>query len=229
MSEQTPLHIIGERAADLIQSGMIVGLGTGSTAEAMILALGRRVANGLTVTGVTTSDRTSALARSLDIPLMSIDETDTLDICIDGADEIDPNLDIVKGRGGALLWEKLTARRARRYVIIASSEKLVSQLGTRLPLPVEIIPHGWKHTSESLETLGLHPHLRVEVNGAPYITDGGHYIVDCDTVGMEDPARLATSIKLLTGVVEHGLFIDMVNLALTVNEHSEIREHHRHT
>lgn len=224
MSENSPLRLIGERAADLIQSGMIVGLGTGSTAEAMIHALGRRVANGLTVTGVTTSERTSALARSLDIPLMSIDEIDTLDICIDGADEIDPNLDIVKGRGGALLWEKLTARRAKRYVIIASSEKLVIQLGTRMPLPIEIIPHGWRHTSQALLPLGLTANLRMNADGTPYITDGGHYIVDCLTDGITNPRQLATDIKLLIGVVDHGLFVDMVDLALTVNVEGTILE-----
>ncbi|MEJ7838245.1 MAG: ribose-5-phosphate isomerase RpiA [Thermomicrobiales bacterium] len=224
MSENSPLRLIGERAADFIQSGMIVGLGTGSTAEAMIHALGRRVANGLTVTGVTTSERTSALARSLDIPLMSIDEIDTLDICIDGADEIDPNLDIVKGRGGALLWEKLTARRAKRYVIIASSEKLVIQLGTRMPLPIEIIPHGWRHTSQALLPLGLTANLRMNADGTPYITDGGHYIVDCLTDGITNPRQLATDIKLLIGVVDHGLFVDMVDLALTVNVEGTILE-----
>ena len=229
MPDPTPLELIGERAAAEIDDGMIVGLGTGSTAEAMIYALGRRVAAGLNVTGVTTSDRTSDLARSLGIPLVSIDDVDSLDLCIDGADEIDPNLDVVKGRGGALLWEKLTARLARRYIIIASSEKLVHQLGTRLPLPVEIIPHGWKHTSQSLEPLGLRPQLRTTTNGSPYITDGGHFIVDCETDGFADARHLANEIKSLTGVVDHGLFVDMVNLALTIDDTGAILETSRPT
>jgi ribose 5-phosphate isomerase A len=190
----------------------------------MIHSLGRSVASGLRVTGVTTSERTSDLARSLDIPLVSIDSIDRLDLCIDGADEIDPNLDIVKGRGGALLWEKLAARRARRYIIIASAEKLVNQLGTRMPLPVEIIPLGWKHTSESLEPLGLRPRLRSTSSGGPFITDGGHYIVDCETDGIANPRTLANEIKSLTGVVDHGLFVDMVDLALTIDDSGTILE-----
>lgn len=227
MPEISPLERIGERAAAEIEDRMIVGLGTGSTAEAMIRSLGQRIASGLSVTAVTTSERTLILARSLNIPLVSLDSIEKIDICIDGADEIDPNLDVVKGRGGALLWEKITARRAARYIIIASSEKLVTQLGTRLPLPVEIIPHGWKHTSESLEPLGLRPRLRVDSGDAPYVTDGGHYIVDCETEGIADAAQLGDSIKQLTGVVDHGLFVNMVDFALTVDEHGWISEHLR--
>jgi ribose 5-phosphate isomerase A len=224
MDDASRLARIGERAAAEIHDGALVGLGTGSTAEAMIRALGERVGAGMAVTGVTTSERTSAQATALGIPLVSIDDVDRLDLCIDGADEIDPDLNIVKGRGGALLWEKLTARRARRYIIIALSEKLVEQLGTRLPLPVEIVPHGWRHTSESLVPLGLHPVLRTDSTGDPYITDGGHYIVDCDTGGIDDAVALARSIKALTGVVDHGLFIDMVDLVLTIDELGEIGE-----
>jgi ribose 5-phosphate isomerase A len=224
MDNASRLARIGERAAAEVHEGDIVGLGTASTADAMTRALGQRVAEGLSITGVTTSERTTALAASLGIPLVSIDDVDTLDLCIDGADEIDPELNVVKGRGGALLWEKLTARRAKRYIIIASNEKLVRHLGTRLPLPVEIIPHGWKHTSESLLPLGLQPKLRTSASGVPYVTDGGHYIVDCETGGIENPSELARSIKSLTGVVEHGLFIDMVDLALTVDEAGEIDE-----
>jgi ribose 5-phosphate isomerase A len=224
MDEATRLARIGERAAAEVRDGALVGLGSGSTAEAMVSALGNRVAAGLAVTGVTTSKRTSALATSLGIPLLSIDDIDTLDLCIDGADEIDPNLNVVKGRGGALLWEKLTARRAKRYVIIASSEKLVRQLGTRMPLPVEIVPYGWRQTSESLVPLDLHPVLRMDPSGDPYITDSGHYILDCATGGIDDVATLATAIKVLTGVVDHGLFIDMVDQVLTIDEVGEISE-----
>lgn len=224
MDSDRLLKRIGERAAAEIQEGMIVGLGTGSTAEAMIRALADRVARGLRVTGVTTSDRTTVLATTLGIPLRLIDKIDTLDLCIDGADEIDPDLNVVKGRGGALLWEKLTARRAARYIIIASSEKLVDRLGTRLPLPVEIIPHGWHHTSQSLESLGLRPTLRLTATSDPYVTDGGHYIVDCETGGIADARALTTAIKLVTGVVDHGLFVDMVDLALTIDDAGDIRK-----
>lgn len=224
MDSDQRLRRIGARAAAAIEPGMVVGLGTGSTAEAMIRALGARVTGGLDVTGVTTSDRTTVLAQSLGIPLTGIDGIDIIDLCIDGADEIDPDLNLVKGRGGALLWEKLTARRARRYIIIASSEKLVERLGTRLPLPVEVIPYGWRHTSETLEPLGLRPALRTNDAGDPFITDGGHYIVDCAADGFDKPRDLALAIKSLTGVVEHGLFIDMTDLVLTIDEAGEIHD-----
>jgi ribose 5-phosphate isomerase A len=227
MPDPSRLDLIGERAAAEIEAGMIVGLGTASTSEAMVRALGRRVDSGLKVTGVTTSNRTAELARSLGIHLASIDDIDSLDLCIDGADEIDPNIDVVKGRGGALLWEKLTARQARRYIIISSSEKLVSQLGTRLPLPVEIVPYGWKITSDSLRPLGLRPQLRVSSSGEPYVTDGGHYIVDCETDGIANARSLGDAIKSLTGVVDHGLFVDMVDLALTIDDSGTITEHFR--
>jgi ribose 5-phosphate isomerase A len=227
MDSAQRLQRIGERAAAEIEPGMVIGLGTGSTAEAMIRVLGSRVARGLDVTGVTTSARTSELARSLNIPLRLIDQIDTLDLCIDGADEIDPNLDVVKGRGGALLWEKLTARLATRYIIIASNEKLVGQLGTRLPLPVEIVPYGWTHTSHTLEPLGLRPVLRTNPSGDPLVTDGGHYIVDCASDGIADARDLAANIKSLTGVVDHGLFVDMVDLVLTIDEAGTIHDQTR--
>src|SRR5699024_3167828 len=145
------------------------------------------------------------LATSLGIRLATLDEVDHLDLCVDGADEIDPALDVVKGRGGALLHEKLVARRADRYIIIATAEKLVNQLGARLPLPVEVVPLGWAHTARELERLGLKPTLRSHSSGEagrPFVTDGGHYILDCDTGGIDDAATLATDIKLVTGVVD---------------------------
>jgi ribose 5-phosphate isomerase A len=227
MSDADRLAAIGERSVRDIQDGMIVGLGTGSTAEALIHALGTRVAEGLKVTGVTTSERTSTLAASRGIALTSIDEVDMIDICIDGADEIDPELNVVKGRGGALLWEKLTARRARHYLIIASSEKRVERLGTRLPLPVEIVPYGWMHTAQGLETLGLAPTLRLDGDGRPFVTDGHHYIVDCGTGGIPDPHGLAVSLKGMTGVVEHGLFVGMADEVLTIEPDGTIQESHR--
>src|SRR4051812_17763309 len=140
MDSAERLKSIAARAALLVEDGMTVGLGSGSTAEAVVRALGDRVGEGLRFTGGATSGNTSALASSVGIPLRSLDEVDTVELGIGGADEIDPQLDLVKGRCGALLWEKLTARLCERWVIVASSEKLVDQLGTRMPLPVEIIP-----------------------------------------------------------------------------------------
>jgi len=222
------LRRIGERAAAEVQDESVVGLGTGSTAEAMIHALGDRVASGLRITGVATSSRTAALANELHIPLNELDDVESLDLCIDGADEIDPGLDLVKGRGGALLYEKLVATRARRLLIIASSEKLVASLGTRLPLPVEVIPLGWSHTARAIADLGFSPELRQTPGGDPFTSDGGHYILDCAMGPITDASSTATSLKLITGVVDHGLFVGMADMALTVDESGAIREHHRH-
>lgn len=220
MDSAERLRRIGERAAAEIEPGMIVGLGTGSTAEAMIQALGARVESGLQMIGVATSDRTTSLARRLDIPLVPLDTVKRIDLCIDGADEIDPEVNVVKGRGGALLFEKLVARQAERYVIIASSEKLVPNLGVRLPLPVEVVPLGWRFTSELISALDLTPELRLSESGDSYVTDGGHYILDCTPPagGFGDPGTVAAALKMLVGVVEHGLFIGMANLALTIDE-----------
>ncbi len=193
----------------------------------MLLALGERVASGLRITGVATSARTAALAEELNIPLRSLDDVESLDLGIDGADEIDPDLALIKGRGGALLYEKLVAQRARRLVIIAASEKLVDRLGTRFPVPVEVVPLGWSHTARSIDALGLNPRLRLTPTGEPFSTDGGHYILDCGTGPIDDAATTATSLKLITGVVDHGLFVGMADLVLTVDGFGEIGELHQ--
>jgi len=228
MDSSELLRRIGERAAAEVQEGAIVGLGTGSTAEAMLLALGERVKAGLTLTGVATSHRTRDLCRELRIPVADLDDVERVDLCIDGADEIDPHVNVVKGRGGALLFEKLVARQADRYVIIASHEKLVPKLGVRLPLPVEIVPLGWRRTSALIADLGVTPVLRTNADGSPYLTDGGHYILDCTAPdgGFADVEALAEALKLTTGVVEHGFFLDMVDLALTIDGTGAITEHH---
>lgn len=225
MQGTSRLDRIGAQAAGEVKPGTIVGLGTGSTASAFVRALGERVAGGLSITGVATSVETEELARSLGIPLTTLNAVDSIDLCVDGADEIAPDLSVVKGRGGALLFEKLVARRADRYIIIATGEKLVDTLGTRLPLPVEIVSMGWKHTARELGRLGLRPELRAGEGEKPFVTDGGHYIVDCATGGIADPRALATRIKLVTGVVDHGLFIDMADLAMTVDEAGRVTTH----
>ena len=214
---------LGEASAALVADGDTVGLGTGSTANAMIEALGRRVAAGLRIRGVVTSTQTEALAARAGIPTVPFDEVESIDIGIDGADEIDPSLQLIKGRGGALLYEKLVAERCRRYVIIATTEKLVDQLGLRLPLPIEIIPYGWKHTSRQVATLGLEPILRT-TDGAPVITDGGHYLLDCTPHLIPDAPTLASQLKAITGVVDHGLFCTQATDAMVIDEQGEIRE-----
>jgi len=226
MDDATRLRRIGERAAAEVPDGAFVGLGTGSTADAMLAALAARVRDGLRMTGVATSKGTASRAGDLGIPLVSIDDVQRLDLCIDGADEIDPHLNLVKGRGGALLYEKLVAERADRFVVIASAEKLVAQLGTRLPLPVEVVPFGHVHTMVSIRALNLIPTLRLGDDDSPFMTDGGHYIVDCQSDGIADPDRLANGLKALTGVIDHGLFVGMATLALTVDAEGAISEHH---
>ena len=222
MDDASRLRLIGERAAEEIPDGAFVGLGTGSTAMAMLEALAERVRDGLQVTGVATSESTRVACARLGIRLVELDEIDRLDLCIDGADEIDPDLNVVKGRGGALLYEKLVAMRALRLVIIANSEKLVDRLGTRLPLPVEVIPFGYLHTKMLIEDLGLNPELRVNDDATPYITDGGHYIFDCDTDGIGNAAELALQLKSMTGVVDHGLFVGMVDQVFTIDAEGTI-------
>lgn len=227
MDNAKRLAILGQEAASRVRDGMLVGLGTGSTAAAMVDALGQRVKEGLSVTGVATSIATANQANALGIPLKELADINRIDLCIDGADEIDPGLNLVKGRGGALLFEKLVARRADAYMIISTDEKLVEQLGSRMALPVEVVPIGWNHTAEAITELGLRPSLRKGEDDAPFVTDGGHFILDCDWPGQDaiDAGALAQALKLTTGVVDHGLFIDMATAALTIDARGEITEH----
>ena len=234
MDEAGRLAAVARRAADEVTPGMTLGLGSGSTAEAVIRELGTRVAAGLALRGVPTSERTAALARNFGIPLLGLDEVERLDLGIDGADEIDPHLDLVKGRGGALLHEKLVALACTRFVVVAAAEKLVERLGSRMPLPVEVVPFGWRRTAARLETLGLRPALRVrqgvsDETGArgtarvPFVTDGGHHLLDCDVSPFEDAAVLAAAIKATPGVVEHGLFVGIADRALVVDADGTVR------
>ncbi len=205
----TALEAVGRAAAAEVRPGTIVGLGTGSTADAFLRALGARVAAGLRVTGVPTSAQTERLARELGIPVASLDAVGRIDLGVDGADEIDPALDAVKGRGGALLFEKLVAEACDDYLLIAASTKRVARLGTRLPLPVEVVPLGWEQTAARVAAVGVAPTLRPGAGGAPYRSDGGHYILDCKTGPIADAAALAARLKQVTGVVDHGLFVGL--------------------
>jgi ribose 5-phosphate isomerase A len=222
MDLTTRLARLGEAAAAMVENGQIVGLGTGSTASAMIEALGKRVANGLRISGVVTSSQTEALATRVGIPLLPLDEIDMIDIGIDGADEIDPSLDLIKGRGGALLYEKIVAKRCRRYVIISVADKLVDQLGMRLPLPIEVVSYGWQHTAAQIANLGLNPELRLKEDGSPLVTDGGHYLLDCAPHPIANAATLSLEIKLITGVVDHGLFCSIATDILVIDNQGAI-------
>ncbi len=205
-----------ERALDLVRPGMLLGLGSGSTAWHFAEGVGRLVAGGLDVTAIATSVATAEHARSLGIRL--VDEIDrALDLAVDGADEIDPNLDLVKGRGGALLREKLVAEAAERFVVVADESKLVPRLGAGT-LPVEVLPFLWRQTAARLALLGA----RWEVRGGeatPFVTDNGNLVLDLlFESGIEDAARLGGSIKAITGVVEHGLFVGLATAAVVAGE-----------
>lgn len=218
------LQRLAVAAADLVVPGMMVGLGTGSTADAVTRELGRRVTGGLNFTSVPTSHRTEVLARDLGIPLATLDETNRLDLGIDGADEIDPALDAIKGRGGALLREKLVALSCDDYVLVATTEKSVDQLGARTPLPIEIVAFGWSQTAKRLENIGLAPDLRTpdDEPDRPWVTDNGGVILDCTTGPIADPSQLAAAVKAISGVVEHGLFLGIAGAALQVDPDGQV-------
>jgi ribose 5-phosphate isomerase A len=222
MNDAERLDRLATEAAAMIDDGMVLGLGSGSTAEAFMAALGRRIESGLRVTGVATSHRTEVRAVQAGIVLTTLIESPSLDLGVDGADEIDPNLDLVKGRGGALLYEKIVAQACRKWVIIASSEKQVDLLGTRMPVPVEVVPFGWEQTASIITKQRYEPALRAGPDGEPFRTDGGHFILDCKTSGLDDPFMSNVALKLIPGVVETGLFIGFAHTALIVDEEGTV-------
>ena len=205
-----------ERALDLVQSGMVLGLGSGSTATAMLYALAERLTDGRLrdIVGVPTSERTAALARSLGIPLTTLEQRPQLDLALDGADEVDPALTLIKGLGGALLREKIIAASARRFVVIADDSKRVSQLGTRAPLPVELVAFGLPLCQRRLTELGCRPSLRLAADGSVFRTDEGHVILDCQFERITQPYELAAAIAAIPGVAGHGLFVGMATVAI---------------
>jgi len=197
-----------EAAVELVEDGMVVGLGSGSTAAFAIEALGRRHRQGLRFIGIPSSERTAALATSAGIPLTSFAEHRQVDLTIDGADEVERGtLNLIKGLGGALLREKIVAAASRRLAIIVDGSKLVDRLGTRAPVPVEVVAFGQEATRAALEVLGASARLRVSPAGKPFVTDGGNRILDCSFGPITDPARLEERIGRIVGVVESGLFI----------------------
>ncbi len=204
-------HKAAEQALAYVTDGMMVGLGTGSTAQHMITLLGARVAAGLQVRAVATSDRSADQARALGVEVSTLDEVPRLDVTIDGADEIDlTTFGLIKGLGGALLREKIVARASNLLIIVADETKQVPRLGMHTPIPVEVVPFGWRQTARALAALGITPSMRwTENHGVPYLTDGGHYILDCSCEPLADPTALERAIKTITGVVECGLFLGM--------------------
>jgi ribose 5-phosphate isomerase A len=208
-----PKQMAAERGASLVESGMVLGLGSGSTATLAVQAIGRRLREGSlrNVTGVPTSSAIAAVARESGVPLTTLEEHPALDLDLDGADEVDPHLNLIKGLGGALLWEKVVAMASRRVVIFVDESKLVDRLGTKAPLPVEVIPFGWRIHIPFIESLGGKPELRRSPDGKPFVTDEGNYILHCRFDGIRDPAGLDAKLLTRAGVVGTGLFLGIAH------------------
>jgi len=203
-----------ERAVEEVKDGMVVGLGTGSTAALAIEALGARVATGLRITSIPTSERSAALASQLGIPLTDFAAHRRLDVTIDGADEVEPRrLSLIKGRGGALLREKIVAAASARVIVVVDESKLVAHLGARGMLPVEIVAFGWQTVLERIAQEGLAPTMR-SAGGEPFATDGGNYIADCAIEMLSDPATLDAQLAGIVGVVETGLFLGLASAVI---------------
>jgi ribose 5-phosphate isomerase A len=208
-----------ERALDFVENGMVLGLGTGSTAAFFVEALARRIAEGLTVIAIPTSERTTAQARRLGIPLTGLAEHRQIDVAVDGADEVQRvSLDLIKGRGGALLREKIVAAASRRFIVVVDSDKLVDRLGTTGPLPVEVAQFGWEVAADALERLGARPELRRAGSGKPFVTDGGNFILDCLFGAIDNPAETERRINAIVGVVENGLFVGRSSAVIVASE-----------
>ncbi len=212
-----------ERAVEFVQSDMVVGLGTGSTAYFAIEALGNRIKEGLEIVGVATSSSTEQLAKKFGVPLVPLDEVKLIDVTIDGADEVDPNFNLIKGMGGALLREKVVAYASLEEIIIVDDSKLVDVLGIRSPLPIEVAPFGHKLTKNALEGLGCQ--ARLKGGEKPFRTDNGNLIYECKFERIEDPEFLEVEIHLVPGVVESGLFIDLATKVVIGQESgTQLRE-----
>ncbi|WP_077298305.1 ribose-5-phosphate isomerase RpiA [Virgibacillus pantothenticus] len=202
-----------QAAVNYIRDGMTIGLGTGSTMNYFLEELKHQIHSGLEIQGIPTSKQTEKVAKENGIPLTDFSETTKIDIAIDGADEVDTNLQLIKGGGGSLVREKIVAQAADKLIIIVDASKRVAQLGD-FPLPVEVIPFGWQKTAAYLETFGCTPVLRT-ADKHPFISDNGNYILDCAFETINEPERLHQQLKKLVGVVETGLFVNMTDMIIS--------------
>ncbi|SDY86323.1 ribose-5-phosphate isomerase RpiA [Bacillus sp. 166amftsu] len=210
-------RLVGEYASDFVKDGMKIGLGTGSTVYWTIQKLGQLVNEGLSIQAVPTSIETQKLAEQLSIPLISLNDVDYLDLTIDGADEINPDLQLIKGGGGALLREKIVAVSSQKLIIVADESKLVTNLGI-FPLPIEIVPFAWEQTAKRIQSFGCQTFLRIQ-NNKPFKTDNGNMILDCIFPNqITNPLETHQQLKMITGVIETGLFINMVDKAIIATE-----------
>src|SRR5947209_3211345 len=200
-----------------VKPGMVLGLGTGSTARHFLAGVGRVVGRGRELTGVPTSLETAEEAKQLGIPLTSLEESFWLDLTVDGADEVDPKLNLIKGMGGALFREKIVAAASKKFVVIVDDAKLVRRLGTRTPLPVEVHPFDWKNAGAALEALGAKVELRKD-GEEPFRTDNGNHLLDAHFGPIRGPVKLASRISSIPGVVGHGLFLKMAHVVLVASQ-----------
>lgn len=224
MEKERLKQIAAEKAVEEIQPGTIVGLGTGSTVYYVLLALGEKVRDGLNVTGIATSKQTEVISAEQGIPLSALADHPVIDLTIDGADEIDPTLNLIKGGGGALVREKIIAHASKRLIIVADESKLVSILGMTFALPVEVLQFGWEATQTAVDNICEKSTLRLS-GDKPLLSDNGNYILDCHFDAISHPAQLERQLNNLPGVVENGLFVNRADKAIIGAESGiEIRE-----
>ncbi|MDZ4834529.1 MAG: ribose-5-phosphate isomerase RpiA [Candidatus Melainabacteria bacterium] len=222
MSSDSEKHAAAEAALAYVEDGMVVGLGSGSTSLIFVKLLGERVKSGLKITGVPTSEETGRLAEELGIPLVSLQDGVQPDVDIDGSDEVDVNLSLIKGGGGKLLREKIVAFASKKVVIIVDSKKLVDKLGA-FKLPVEVVPFSIAVVENAIKDIEGKPVLRKEKDGSIYITDENNWILDCDFGLIDDPKTLDEKLSSIPGIVEHGLFINLADIVL-VGENRTVRK-----
>ena len=222
MDSNSEKQMVARASLKFIKDGQVVGLGSGSTATYFIQFLGERVKAGLKIRGVPTSVRTQQLAEKCGIPLITLDQVESIDVAVDGADEFDPQLRLLKGGGGALLREKIIASVSRKFVVLADSSKQVPVLG-KFPLPVEVVPFAETLLAKRISQLGAKVTLRKTAEGGAFRTDEGHHILDCNFSQIPDPPTLARTLSDMPGVVEHGLFINMASVVLLAKG-EEVRE-----
>jgi len=218
-ADDASLDALGRYALRFVKPGQTIGLGTGRAASAFIRALG---ASGISVRGVPTSTPAEELARSVGIPIVTLEQAGKIDTDFDGADEVDPRLNLIKGYGGALVREKIVAASSRRFLVLVGYEKMVKKLGDRGSIPVEVVPFGLPLVSAKIKSLGMKPHVR-ETDGTQFITDNGNLILDCAVKKIANPARLDGDLLAIPGVVGTGLFIAMADVVLLAEESGKIR------
>ncbi|MDH5640657.1 MAG: ribose-5-phosphate isomerase RpiA [Nitrospira sp.] len=213
------------KAVEYVRDGMVIGLGTGSTAKHLVIALGEKVRAGMTLRGVPTSHETATLARQSGIALIDSENRWEIDVAIDGADQVDPSFNLIKGGGGALLKEKIVAASAKQFIVLVDHTKRVTVLGGSFPLPIEVIPFGWGSTAREIEKLTQSPVVLRERNGAPFKTEAGNLIVDVHLQRIDQPEKLEIALNHIPGIVETGLFVGRTDI-LIVGTPQDVQVHH---